>query len=45
MLFKHYNIREKVWSSVLASYVNGLTVLSINKNVQVAAGLHGDTRA
>ena len=45
MLLKHFNIREKAWGSFLASYVNGLTVLSINKNLQVAAGIHGNTRA
>ena len=45
MLFDYCNDREKVRTTVLASYVHRLTVLSINKNLQVAGGLHDDTRA
>ena len=44
-LFSDSNSLEKEGSSVLASYVNGLTVLSMNKNLQTAIGLHSDTRA
>ena len=43
-LFSDDNSAEK-GGSVLASYVNGLTVLSINKNLQTAIRLHSDTRA
>ena len=35
---------EKEGGSVLASYMNGLTVLSINKNLQTAIRLHSDIR-
>ena len=44
-LFSVCTAREKEWRSVLAGYVNGLTVLSINKNLQAAVDLHDDTRA
>ena len=44
-LFSDSNSPEKERGSVLASYVNGLTVLSINKNLQTAIHLHSDTRA
>ena len=44
-LFSDGNSAEKDGSSVLASYVNGLTVLSINKNLQTAIRIHSDTRA
>ena len=43
-LFSEGNSAEK-GGSVLASYLNGLTVLSINKNLQTAISLHSDTRA
>ena len=33
LLFSNSNSAEKEGGSVLASYVNGLTVLSINKNL------------
>ena len=44
-LFSNSNSLEKEGGSVLASYVNGLTVLSINKNLQTAIRLHSGTRA
>ena len=44
-LFSDGNSAEKDGGSVLASYVNGLTVLSINKNLQTAIRIHSDTRA
>ena len=44
-LFSDSNSPEKEGGSVLASYVNGLTVLSMNKNLQTAIRLHSDTRA
>ena len=44
-LFSDSNSPEKEGGSVLASYVNGLTVLSINKNLQTAIRLHSDTHA
>ena len=44
-LFSDGNSPEKDGGSVLASYVNGLTVLSINKNLQTAIRIHSDTRA
>ena len=42
-LFSDSNGPEKEGGSVLASYVNGLTVLSIIKNLQTAIRLHSDT--
>ena len=39
------NSAEKDGGSVSASYVNELTVLSINKNLQTAIRIHSDTRA
>ena len=45
MLFDYCNDWEKEGTLVLASYVHGLTVLSINKHLQVAGSLHDDTRA
>ena len=44
MLFNDGNSPEKEGGSVSASYVNGLTVLSMNKNLQTAIRLHSDTR-
>ena len=44
-LFSTCTAREKEWRSVLASYVNGLIVLSLNQNLQTAVDLHDDTRA
>ena len=43
-MFNYYKDREKEGTQVLASYVYGLTVLSINKSLQVAGSLH-DTHA
>ena len=43
-LFSACTAREKEWRSVLASYVNGLALLSINQNLQAAVDRH-DTRA
>ena len=45
MLFSARTAREKEWRSILASYVDGPAVLSINQNLQVAVALHDDTRA
>ena len=44
-LFSASITQEKEWRSVLASYVNGLTLLSINQNLQAAVDRHDDTRA
>ena len=44
-LFSAWIAREKEWRSVLASYVNGLAVLSINQNLQTAIDHHDNTRA
>ena len=44
-LFSNSNSPEKERGSVLASYVNGLTVLSMNKKLQIAIRLHSDTCA
>ena len=44
-LFSDGNSAKNDGGSVLASYVNGLTVLSINKNLQTAIRIHSDTRA
>ena len=45
MLFSDSNSPEKEGGSVLASYVNGLTVLSMYKNLQTPIRLHSDTHA
>ena len=44
-LFSDGNSADKERGSVLASYVNGLTVLSINKSLQTAIRLYSDTCA
>ena len=44
-LFSDSNSPEKEGGSILAGYVNGLTALSINKDLQTAIHLHSDTRA
>ena len=45
MLFDCCNDGEKEGTTVLASYVHEIAVLSINRNLQAAGGLHDDTRA
>ena len=44
-LFSDGNSPEKKKGSVLASYMNGLTVLLITKNLQTAIRPHSDSRA
>ena len=44
-LFSACTAWEKEWRSVIAGYVNGLTLLSINQNLQAVVDRHDDTRA